>query len=671
MLTSKRNCLLKLMPPIAILLSIAGIYFQVVHFDFINYDDPVYVTNNPLVLNGLTTGGFIQAFKTMTNGYWSPLVDVSNMLAVSLFGLSAYGHHLINVVFHAASSIVLFYVMQGLFRTTGISLCTALAFATHPMHVESVVWISERKDVLYALFFFLSILLYLSYVKKPSVTKYSFTLIAFIFSLMSKPMAVSLPLILLIIDIYPLERFKDRDSKLSVIYEKIPFFFFSTAISVVTYLAQKSSGAIETAIPISLFTRLGNAMTSLIKYISKLFIPVNMSILYPYDLNIAFWKVVVCLILATGITFTALYGFKKRKQPYIFTGWFFYLVTVSPVIGIVQSGAQSMADRYTYVSYVGLFIIIAFLVSELTERFAKYHVAAIFAVIAILFFMSISFRQVSYWRNSETILRHGISVTKNNYVLYNNLADTLLRQWKISEAVSNYLSAISIKPDFADSRAGIGIAYMYEGKIDKALENLNLALQLNPRCIEAYIGLGTIMSSRGQLDTALQYLNKALAISPNSALLRYNLGITYLYTGKPAEALENLQISVNLNPYDAKAHFYLGNVYASTGKLTEAESAYRKALRIQPGYPEAMVNLGNVLIYEKRFDEAVNVFTAALNISPVSAEAFNGLGSALMLKGDIQGAIKSFEKAISIRPDFKEALTNLAIAKKKAERVGR
>ncbi|MBF0518601.1 MAG: tetratricopeptide repeat protein [Nitrospirae bacterium] len=671
MLTARKNCLLKWIPPTAILLSISLIYFQVVHFNFINYDDPVYVTNNPLVLNGLTTGRGIQAFKTMTNGYWSPLVDISNMLAVSLFGLSAYGHHLINVVLHASSSIVLFYVMQGLFRTTGISLFTALAFATHPMHVESVAWISERKDVLYAFFFFLSMLLYVYYVKKPSVMKYILTLIAFICSLMSKPMAVSLPLVLLVIDIYPLERFKFREQKLSVMYEKIPFLLFSIIISVVTYLAQKSSGAIETAVPISLLIRLGNAVTSLIKYISKLFIPVNMSILYPYDINIALWKVLVCSILAAGITFAALYGFKKKKQPYIFTGWFFYVVTVSPVIGIVQSGAQSMADRYTYVPYVGLFIVIACLLSELTERFAKYHVAVMLAVIVSLFFMSIAIKQISYWKNSETILSHGISVTNNNYILYNNLADTLLRQWKISEAVSNYSSAISIKPDFADSRAGIGIAYMYEGKIDKALENLNLALQLNPRCIEAYMGLSTIMSSRGQHDAALKYLNKALAISPNSALLRYNLGITYLYTGKPAEALENLQISINLNPYDAKAYFYLGNVYASNGKLTEAESAYRKAIRIQSDYSEAMVNLGNVLIYEKRFDEAVKIFTISLSIAPLSAEAFNGMGSALMFSGDIQGAIKSFEKALIIRPDFKEALTNLKIAKKRAEGVNR
>ncbi|QWR76582.1 tetratricopeptide repeat protein [Candidatus Magnetomonas plexicatena] len=663
MLALKDN-LLKWMPPIAVLVSIAGIYFQVVHFDFINYDDPVYVTNNPLVLNGFTLNSFLQAFKTMTNGYWSPLVDISNMLAVSMCGLKAYGHHLINVVIHAAASIVLFYVIQGLFKTTGVSLFTALAFATHPMHVESVAWISERKDVLYALFFFISILLYMYYVKKPSVLKYLLILVAFIFSLISKPMAVSLPFVLLLFDIYPLERFKGSADRLTIIYEKIPFFLLSAIISVVTYIAQKSSGAVDTVTPIALSIRLSNAVTSLIKYISKLFFPVNMSILYPYDVNIALWKVLVCVILSAGITFVALYDFLKKRRPYIFIGWFFYLVTVAPVIGIVQSGAQSMADRYTYVPYVGLFIIIACLVSELTVRFRRYRVTAILAIIAM---MLISYKQISYWRNSETILRHSISVTENNYILYNNLADTLLRQWKISEAVNNYSAAISIKPDFADSRAGIGITYMYAGNTEKALENLNLALQLNSRCIEAYMGLGTIMSSRGQFEAAFQYFNKALTISPNSALLRYNLGITYFYTGKPKEALENLNLALQLNPYDAKTYFYIGNVYASTGKLTEAENAYRKALQLQPNYPDAMVNLGNVLIYERRFDEAVNVFTAALSVSPVSVEAYNGLGSALMLKGDIQRAIEAFQKAVSIRPDFKDALTNLEIAKKRAE----
>ncbi|MEO5358216.1 MAG: tetratricopeptide repeat protein [Nitrospirae bacterium YQR-1] len=629
-------------------------------FDFINYDDPVYITNNPLVLNGFTLKSFIPAFKATTNGNWSPLVEISNMSAVSVFGLKAYGHHLINVALHVAASIVLFYVMRALFHSDGISLFTALAFATHPMHVEPVAWISQRKDVLYAFFFFLSMLLYVDYAKRPSALKYTFTLIAFICSLMSKAMAVTLPAVLLIADIYPLERFSGRERNRSIIYEKIPFFFFSIVISVVTYLVQKSAGAVETKQPVALIIRLGNAVISLAEYVSKLFIPVNMSVFYPYRAGIAVWEVLVCAALITAMTFLAVKYLKKR--PYIFTGWFFYLVTISPVIGIIQAGSQSVADRYTYVPYVGLFIIIACLVTESLQKYAKYCVTAA-AAITIFVFMLISFKQISRWKDSETLLRHGISVTENNYVLYNNLAEVLQRQWKTSEALKNYSAALSIKPDYADARAGIGIAYMYEGNFDKALENLNIALQLNPKCVEAYIALAAIITARGQQATALQYLNRGLSIAPNSALLRYNLGVTYLAAGKSAEALENLKISVNLNPYDAKAFFYLGNVYAAQGKLTEAESAYRSALHLQPDYTDAMVNLGNVSIYQKRIEEAVKIFTIASESAMAPPEAFNGLGSALIMSGQPQRAIKPLQRAIELRPDFKEALVNLEIAK--------
>lgn len=587
---------------------------------FINYDDDEYVTDNSHVRAGLTLANVGWAFTTMHESNWHPLTWLSHMLDCQLFGLNPIGHHLVNLFIHIANTLLLFGILSLLTRSIWKSGFVAALFAVHPLHVESVAWVAERKDVLSTLFWMITILAYIRYVQSPRIATYIPVIVFFALGLMAKPMVLTLPFVLLLMDFWPLRRLSAANPSLfstltnkKLLVEKIPFFVLTIGSAIITYIAQQKGLSVATLERYPIGMRIGNALISYVSYIGKMIIPSGLSVFYPYPAVIVAWKMIGALVIIVAIT--ALVLWQSRRRPYLVFGWFWYLGTLVPVIGFVQVGWQAMADRYTYIPLIGLFVILAWGIPDLIESIrtskrvgTKCQTADVrqnlilsaVACVLVMILAATTFRQVTHWRDSVTLFSHALKVTKENPVAENNLGLALTALGKHAQAIEHFKKALKIEPTWADAHHNLAIAYFQSMDFEKAAFHFQKALKIDPKHARAHNNYGGLLLKQGRLDEAAMHFDKALMAKPDYAQAHINLGILLGIKGKSEEAVESYKKAIELDPFLPDAHYNLSITLGELGKVREAIESCRVALKLRPNWPEAKNNLAWLLATQKK-----------------------------------------------------------------------
>jgi protein O-mannosyl-transferase len=640
--------------PIYVMLAAAtlAVYAQAARFGFVNYDDPDYVTHNFQVRAGLTGKGVEWAFGAHASN-WIPLTWLSHMADCQLFGMRSGMHHLVSVIIHLASVLLLFAVLKRMTKAVWLSAFVALVFGVHPLHVESVAWISERKDVLCAFFWILTLWNYTRYVELPRRGRYLIVLLTFSLGLLAKQMIVTLPFALLLLDFWPLQR---NEPWGKTFREKLPLFALSAVASVITLMVQRQGGAVIALqrIPISL--RIENAFVSYVTYLRQFLWPAKLAAFYPYPDTLPLWQSLTAILVIAGISFLA--WRTRRVYPWIFSGWFWYLGTLVPVIGLVQVGAQSHADRYTYIPLIGFSIVLAWG----ARTILKPRVAAVTAIVVCSAWIVTASGQAAYWRDSETLFRHAIEVTQGNYVAWSGLGLALKERGQIDEAAADYRKALEIKPDFPDARNNLGEALLLLGHPNEAIIDLKEAIRLQPSA-DAHTNMGAALERLGKLpDAHAEYL-AALSLDSRDAAAHTGMGSVLEDEGRKDEALQQLDEAVEIDPDYAPAHYNLGRLLGMAGRTSEAATQFSEAIRLQPQDAASHYNLGTALAIEGKLDNAAGEFRKAIALNPGDAMAHFNLGSALAQLGKMDEAIAQFAEAVRIRPDFEEARQSLEAAK--------
>ena len=551
-------------------------------YDFVNFDDDLYVYNAPAIQAGLTRQGIALAFTSQHARNWHPLATISHMLDCQLYGLKAGGHHATNVILHTIAVLLLFRVLREMTGAVWKSTIVAALFAVHPLHVESVAWVSERKDVLSAVFFLLMLNAYVRYARAPSMTRYLLVAVLFAAGLMSKPMLVTAPVILLLLDYWPLRRFKQYSSttgkvlnsgkqlrtRQRLFLEKIPLLLLSAGSCFVTFVLQKhATGAIP---PLPFLWRVQNPLVSYVIYLWETLWPTHLAVFYPHPNNtLPIWAVVLAVALLLAITVSAIVF--RNKRPYVFTGWFWYLVMLLPVIGLVQVGEQGHADRYTYLPHIGLFLLAVWLAADLVAvHQARSRLAIATAVVIILALGWAAFIQTSYWRNSETLWTHAVDVTSDNDFAHNNLGYLCVDQGDLDKAIAHFEAALRIRSRKLNPHYNVGSAFV----------RMNLA---------------DALARKGQPDEAMVHYEEAIRLQPNYADAYYNRGNVLFAEGRIDEAMADWEKTLQIQPNDADAHTCIGNALLRKGSLKEAIAHYEKALALAPGDPHSRNNIAWVL----------------------------------------------------------------------------
>ncbi len=569
-------------PLVCIVLSLAilAVYWRTAHYPFITFDDDVYVFRNPMVVRGISSAGFVWAFSALHIN-WHPLTWLSHMLDVELFGLNAGRHHLVNVAFHIANTVLLFIGLTRLTRKAYRSAVVAAVFALHPLHVESVAWIAERKDVLSTFFELLTLLSYEAWTRTRMPSRYLAVLLFFACALMAKPMAVTFPFVLLLLDYWPLER---RPLK-PLLWEKIPLLAMSAAASVLTVLAQHGSGGVTSLTELPLAARFANAPIACVKYIAKAVWPAHLALLYPLETP-SIGLALLCAVALAAITVTAF--LLKKRHPYILAGWFWYLGMLVPVIGIVQVGDQSMADRYMYLPLVGLSIALIWTVADAVPgRPALRMSGGTVAVAGLVLLASGTYRQISCWKSSETLFEHTLAVTTGNYVIANNLGVIFEQEHRPFEAMTQWENAISIHPDYALAHANLGRELMNQGRANEAFAHLSEALKLEPDFLAAQVDLAAAEKLRGHYQEASRLLARPIHYVPDNQYWQNDYCFALQKSGRFDEAIAHCRAALKLDPRLLEAHFNLGGALASAGHADEAAAEFRWVLAAKPGDPAA------------------------------------------------------------------------------------
>jgi tetratricopeptide (TPR) repeat protein len=555
-------------------------YWHLPKNGFISLDDNMYVTDNVHVQRGLTRENVAWAFTNTHAGHWHPLTWLSLMLDYELCGLHPAGYHMTNLFLHLANVLILFWALQKMTGSLWKNFFVAALFALHPLHVESVAWIAERKDVLSALFWMLTILAYAHYIERPGARRYSGVLGCFVLGLLSKPMVVTLPFVLLLLDYWPFGRMKiargvfssesfrqapmGTESPYRLVLEKIPLFLLTVISCVLAFYAQWRGGAVGSLTGLPISERLANASVSYVKYIIKTVWPQDLAVLYPHPIHLPLWQVVGSGLLLGILTFLILRA--GRKHPYLPVGWLWYAGTLVPVIGLVQIGVQAMADRFTYLPSIGLFVMAAYGVPEMLKGIRIRRVAlSLTAGALILLLLFLTRAQVLRWKNSTTLFEHTLKVTANNSVIHNNLGVVLLAQGKQKEAGSHFIEALRIQPGYADAHYNLGALLAREGKDAEAVPHLSEALRLNPGLADAHNYLGALFLKRGELQDAAFHFTEAIRLNPQLAYAHHNLGMVLARQKKFQEAISHLKKAVQILPSYGDAHFELGMIYLQTG----------------------------------------------------------------------------------------------------------
>ena len=618
-----------------------AVYWPVLNHEFVNYDDDKYVTENPHLRRGITYDSVIWAFTTPHYHMWHPLTSLTHLLDYQLFGLNPTWHHLTSLLFHIASTLLLFGILKRMTAAVWPSLFVAAAFTLHPLNVESVAWVSERKNVLSTFFWMLTIVAYIRYTGRSCLGRFLLVVLIFALATMTKPMVVTLPFALLLLDYWPLGRLKlkragdEQDLEQTesepvdgrkvplwrLLVEKIPLFVLVTALSAVTFIASKRGGVMSGWHNVPLKYRLANALVSYAAYISKMVWPTRLAVFYPHPFSkLPIWQVVASALVLLIVSVAVLWFARHRKH--LTVGWLWYLGILVPVIGLVQVGSQAMADRYAYLPFIGLFIMIAWGLPDLLKKWRFRRITLGAAALAVLLALAICTRlQLRHWQNNKALFEHALNVTGDNFVMnnnyanilkkmgqvekavdhfyralrirpnspevYNNLGNALRELNRIDEAVKSFRTALELRPDFAEAHYNLALLLAWQGKTDEAIAEYRQALRFRPDDVDTMSNLGFALAQKGDFDEAIGYYNKALELEPDNVIAHGRLGLALAGVNRLDEAVEQFQIVLEDSPDDVEMHCNVGILLARQGKNDEAIKAYRRALQINPDYTKA------------------------------------------------------------------------------------
>jgi Flp pilus assembly protein TadD len=650
MITIKRS---RLPLTISLLLALATVllFAQVGGHELLSYDDNLYVTDNQTVQGGLSWSNVAWAFTTMHAANWHPLTWLSLMLDIQLFGPRPGALHLVNVLFHAVNAVLLFLILARMTGAQWRSAFVAALFALHPLHVESVAWVAERKDVLSVLFGLLTLWAYLRYAARPDIRRYAWVVLFLVLSLLSKPMLVTMPFLLLLMDYWPLGRMGgsfqpvpgsvpalQQASLTRLIAEKIPLLVLCAASSTVTVWAQKHGDAMADLLSLSPGVRLANAAVGYVRYLGMTFWPGSLSVFYPHPGQaLPMWEAVVAFLLLLLITTLVL--LRLRQSPWLAVGWFWFVGTLVPVIGLVQVGAQSIADRYTYFPLIGIFIMIAWEAPGLLKglRIGPRALGAA-SMLVIVVLAGLTWRQLGFWESDETLFRHANSVTKDNCVAQASLAEALLRKGDPEEAYGYFQNTLRLCPNDQQSWYNLGVLQKNRGELPEAEYALREALRLKPGYTDAWSNLSAVYVATGRFPEAIDALLEAARLAPGDASIQFNLGSVYGKSGRFTEAIEAYREAVRLKPDYAAAWNNLGIAYKNLGRIPEAATAFRQAAQIRSDDPVAWYNLGILYAKSREFSGAVEAFREATRLGPDHAASWHQLGLAYLSLGRRQEA---------------------------------
>ncbi len=540
-----------MLKPIYVSLTLAAltlmVYFQVHDFQFVNFDDRETIVGNTHIQNGLTLAGLTWAFTTAYAANWFPVTWISHMLDFQFFGLDSGWHHLTNLMIHLASVLLLFALLRRMTGKLWESAFVSFVFALHPLHVESVAWASERKDVLSAFFWFLTTWLYLDYVDRPKIWRYLLWVGAFAVGLMSKQMLETLPFVLLLLDYWPLKRPKTVIMSRLVV-EKMPYMALSAAASLIAFRVQHQAGAVLSVDSIPIATRAANAVISYVAYLGMFFWPSGLAMFYPYPPSLPVWQIVGSALILIAISALAI------RRAYLAVGWFWYLGTLVPVIGLVQVGMQARADRYTYIPAIGISIMLAWGAAEIVERWPRmqFTVQAAAAVVCVAWF-AVTWTQVPYWRNSVTLFDHAIASTDNNFIAHLNLGMVLAEQGKTKDALRHLYASVEEKPDHSDARDSLGAVLGQMGRMEEAAAQFREAIRIQPSDSEAHSNLGNVLLAQGKFADAANEFREALRIFPDMVMAHFGMGGALLNLGQTDDAIAQFREALRLDPNMAPA----------------------------------------------------------------------------------------------------------------------
>ena len=657
------------------------VFWQVRNHDFIDLDDSLYVTQNVHVQKGLSPHSIAWAFTSFDAGFWIPLTWLSLMLDFELYGLNAGGYHLTNLFFHVLNTLLLFLILNKMTRQSWRSGFVAALFALHPLRVESVAWVTERKDVLSTFFLILAIWSYLRYLERLERKRYLVVLLTFTLGLMAKPMVVTFPFVLLLLDYWPLGRLQlghiDAGSQAEnyppinhshevlptrlLVREKLPFFAVAAGFSISTAFAHSSVHALGNLDKYPLGIRFANALIAYVSYIWKMIWPHNLTVLYLYSReSVSMLQAVGAGILLAGISVLLIWT--GRRYRYLAVGWLWYLGTLLPVIGLVQAGFQAMADRFTYIPLIGLFIIIAWGIPDLLARWQYRRTAIAFATSLLLpFLMMSTWTQLSHWHDRKTLWEYTLAVAPNHYYALNSLGEIASDDGDLEKALAYYTKAFEANPHYQSAISNIGSIFYKQGKYDEAIKYFYQALEMDPDDAVVHSNLGEAFSRQGNLDKAIFNFTQAVTLDPKNCKAHNHVGMIFVSQGELNQAISHFSEAIKINPDYAEAHYNLGAVFLRQGKPDEALKHFSEAVKINPDYAEAQNNLGALLVQQGNFDEAIAHLSRALSIKPDYAAAHNNMGDALARQGEFDEAISHYAQALRINPDYVDAHRNLAI----------
>jgi len=671
-------------PIICLVLAVAvcSVYVQTLGFDFVNYDDPMYVSENEHVREGLTAENIGWVLTREHGANWHPLTGISHMVDCELFGLEPAGHHAVNVLFHTINTLLLFGILAAMTGAAWKSAFVAALFGLHPLHVESVAWISERKDLLSAFFWLLAMWAYAAYVRRGGAGRYLLTLLFLVLGLMAKPMVVTLPFVLLLLDYWPLGRIGTGGnapgaeprgrSIVFLIIEKIPFFILSAMASAVTVIFQRGAESVMSLDAIPLLSRIANALISYVSYLAKSLWPSGLAARYPHP-NLPggtpweWWQVAGAGLLLAAATVLIVGSYKRGP---LLVGWLWFVGTLVPVIGLVQVGGQARADRYTYIPLIGVFIIAAWGVPPLLEKWRRgkklLHAAALLAVVAPAV---CSWFQTQHWANSIALGTRSVAVTEGNYMMQNNLGNALADAGRTDEAIELYRRALQIHPKFPDTYNNLGTVLTEKGLYAEAADSFYEALRLQPDHGEVHFNLGYTLFKQRRFPESMRHYDEALRLDGRRAKWHNAAGITLAEQGRFSEAMQRFSQALRVDPDFAAAHFNIGKALMQQGRLPDAIRAFNRAISLDGEYAEAHSNLGVALAMRQDSAGAIDCFEEALRVDPGYAEAHSNLGLTLWEQGQEDLAIAHFEQAISLDPELLNARMGLALAFEKQGKV--
>jgi protein O-mannosyl-transferase len=589
-------------PDFLILVALAvltlGIYAQVIGHQFITFDDDSYIKENPMVNRGVTLAGLAWAFTTFYKANWHPLTWIAHMIDSQLFGLNAGGHLLVSALIHVANTLLVFWFLLRATHARWPSALVAALFALHPLHVESVAWAAELKDTLSTLFGLLSLIAYVRYAQAPSSSRYAWTAITLALGLLAKPMLVTWPFVMLLLDYWPLRRLSQSTSRKNflvsiapLLREKLPLFALVTASAVITSVAQSHGGAVRTFTDFPIALRLPNALVSYAKYLLLTFWPHDLAVCYPFaPTGIPTWQIIGAAFLLIGITAFCL--FQRKIRPYLIVGWLWFLGTLVPVIGLVQVGWQTMADRYFYIPSIGFFIALVFGLADIAKtRHVAPSLSAAIAGGVLLVLATLTNAQIHLWSDSFTLFNHAVAVTPLNLPIEQSLGLAMGKSGRYDEAAAHFEKVLQIHPDFYDGLLNMGIMRFKQGRLLEAIEYCQAAIRSQPDAPKAHVQLAHALWKQNRDEAALEEMRRALQLAPKDADIQADFGLALELVGRIPEAIEQLHEALRLNPNNAEAHNNLGLALLASSSARESIPEFEAALRLKPELKVAADNL--------------------------------------------------------------------------------